>query len=157
MTLKESLMTIKDFRIDRCKKHNLCDILMIVLIGYLTGCKDSEYNNYNDESKSHKAAHVVCTNLKWLAEKDEWKNLCGIGMVRSSRLTKDGESTELRQGKKRKMSALRFAESIMRLPCSAQWWLLPVESTADPTLKNSRYNLYKALHKKQRTVSQIYQ
>ena len=133
MTLKESLMTIKDFRIDRCKKHNLCDILMIVLIGYLTGCKDmeeihfsaevseemlrkylelpngipstdtilrvlagidgkelekvladyaretfgsripekeviaidgktirrSEYNNHNDESKSHKAAHVV--------------------------------------------------------------------------------------------------
>ena len=42
MTLKESLMTIKDFRIDRCKKHNLCDILMIVLIGYLTGCKDIE-------------------------------------------------------------------------------------------------------------------
>ena len=286
MTLKESLMTIKDFRIDRCKKHNLCDILMIVLIGYLTGCKDmeeihfsaevseemlrkylelpngipstdtilrvlagidgkelekvladyaretfgsripekeviaidgktirrSEYRNHNDESKSHKAAHVVsafassmeicfgqvkteeksneitaipellellelkglivtidamgcqkkiaekivekkadylfslkgnqeklhedvkdffnheldekyceryriqklscavekdhgriekrdyylCTNLKWLAEKDEWKNLCGIGMARSSRLTKDGESTELR-------------------------------------------------------------
>ena len=121
MTLKESLMTIKDFRIDRCKKHNLCDILMIVLIGYLTGCKDmeeihfsaevseemlrkylelpngipstdtilrvladyaretfgsripekeviaidgktirrSEYRNHNDESKSHKAAHVV--------------------------------------------------------------------------------------------------
>lgn len=40
MTLKESLMTIKDFRIDSCKKHNLCDILMIVLIGYLTGCKN---------------------------------------------------------------------------------------------------------------------
>lgn len=40
MTLKESLMTVKDFRIDRCKKHNLCDILMIVLIGYLTGCKE---------------------------------------------------------------------------------------------------------------------
>ena len=114
-------MTIKDFRIDRCKQHNLCDILMIVLIGYLTGCKDmeeihfnaevseemlrknlelpngipstdtilrvladyaretfgsripekeviaidgktirrSEYRNHNDESKSHKAAHVV--------------------------------------------------------------------------------------------------
>ena len=107
-----------------------------------------------------KADYYLCTNLKWLAEKDEWKNLCGIGMVRSSRLTKDGESTELRQGKKRqqctefeyykktcyelikgfrfanhykkeesynrqqtdtlfkkrKMSALRFAESIMRLP-----------------------------------------
>lgn len=60
MTLKESLMTIKDFRIDRCKKHNLCDILMIVLIGYLTGCKDIE------------EIHFKC------------------------RLTKDGESTELR-------------------------------------------------------------
>lgn len=33
-------MTVKDFRIDRCKKHNLCDILMIMLIGYLPGCKD---------------------------------------------------------------------------------------------------------------------
>ena len=43
-----------------------------------------------------KADYYLCTNLKWLAEKDEWKNLCGIGMVRSSRLTKDGESTELR-------------------------------------------------------------
>lgn len=42
MTLKESLMIVKDFRIDRCKKHNLCYILMIVLISYLTGCKDIE-------------------------------------------------------------------------------------------------------------------
>ena len=286
MTLKESLMTIKDFRIDRCKKHNLCDILMIVLIGYLTGCKDFEeihftaeiweerlkkylelpngipsadtilrvlagidgkelervlavyaretfgsqipekeiiaidgktikrsaYTNHNDESKSHKAAHVVsafassmeicfgqvkteeksneitaipelldlleikglivtidamgcqkkiaekiiekkadylfslkgnqekihedvkdffnheldekycqrykiqslscglekdhgriekrdyylCTNLKWLAEKDEWKNLGAVGMVRSHRMTNGSESTEFR-------------------------------------------------------------
>ena len=286
MTLKESLMTIKDFRIDRCKKHNLCDILMIVLIGHLTGCKDFEeihftaeiweerlkkylelpngipsadtilrvlagidgkelervlavyaretfgsqipekeiiaidgktikrsaYTNHNDESKSHKAAHVVsafassmeicfgqvkteeksneitaipelldlleikglivtidamgcqkkiaekiiekkadylfslkgnqekihedvkdffnheldekyrqrykiqslscevekdhgriekrdyylCTNLKWLAEKDEWKNLGAVGMVRSHRMTNGSESTEFR-------------------------------------------------------------
>ena len=49
MTLKESLMTIKDFRIDRCKKHNLCDILMIVLIGYLTGCKDIEEIHFSAE------------------------------------------------------------------------------------------------------------
>lgn len=42
MTLKESLMIVKDFRIDRCKKQNLCEILMIVLISYLTGCKDIE-------------------------------------------------------------------------------------------------------------------
>ncbi|MBQ7538469.1 MAG: transposase family protein, partial [Treponema sp.] len=49
MTLKESLMTIKDFRIDRCKKHNLCDILMIVLIGYLTGCKDFEEIHFTAE------------------------------------------------------------------------------------------------------------
>ncbi len=49
MTLKESLMTVKDFRIDRCKKHNLCDILMIVLIGYLTGCKDIEEIHFSAE------------------------------------------------------------------------------------------------------------
>lgn len=42
-------MTIKDFRIDRCKKHNLCDILMIVLIGYLTGCKDMEEIHFSAE------------------------------------------------------------------------------------------------------------
>ena len=47
--MKESLMTIKDFRIDRCKKHNLCDILMIVLIGYLTGCKDIEEIHFSAE------------------------------------------------------------------------------------------------------------
>ena len=49
MTLKESLMNIKDFRIDRCKKHNLCDILMIVLIGYLTGCKNIEEIHFSAE------------------------------------------------------------------------------------------------------------
>ncbi len=49
MTLKETLMTIKDFRIDRCKMHNLCDILMIVLIGYLTGCKDIEEIHFSAE------------------------------------------------------------------------------------------------------------
>ena len=49
MTLKESLMTIKDFRIDRCKKHNLCDILMIVLIGYLTGCINMEEIHFGAE------------------------------------------------------------------------------------------------------------
>ena len=43
-----------------------------------------------------KREYYLYTNLKWLAEKDEWKNLCGIGMDRSSRLTKDGESAELR-------------------------------------------------------------
>lgn len=32
-----------------------------------------------------------------------------------------------------------------------------VETTSAPTLKNSRYNLYKALHKRQKTASQIYQ
>lgn len=47
--MKESLMTVKDFRIDRCKKHSLCDILMIVLIGYLTGCKDIEEIHFSAE------------------------------------------------------------------------------------------------------------
>ena len=286
MTLKETLMTVKDFRIDRCRKHNLSDILMIVLIGYLKGCKDIEeihftaeifeeelkkylelpngipsadtilrvlagidgkelekalavyaretfgtqipekeviaidgktirrsgYTNHKDESKSHKAAHVIsafasslgicfgqvkteeksneitaipellelleikglivtidamgcqkkiaekiigkkadylfslkgnqekihedvkdffsheldgkyceryriqslscgiekdhgriekreyflCTDLKWLEEKDDWKNLGAVGMVRRCRATKDGESREQR-------------------------------------------------------------
>lgn len=37
MILKESLETIKDSRIDRCKKHSLVDILMIVFFGLLCG------------------------------------------------------------------------------------------------------------------------
>ena len=49
MTLKESLMTVKDFRIDRCKKHNLCDILMTVLIGYLPECKDIKEIHFSAE------------------------------------------------------------------------------------------------------------
>lgn len=49
-----------------------------------------------DHGRIEKRDYYLCTNLKWLAKKDEWKNLCGIGMDRSSRLTKDGESTELR-------------------------------------------------------------
>ena len=39
MTEKDSLMMIEDFRIDRCKKHNLIDILMIVFFGLLCGYK----------------------------------------------------------------------------------------------------------------------
>ena len=35
-------MTIEDFRIDRCKKHKLVDILMIVFFGLLCGYKSIE-------------------------------------------------------------------------------------------------------------------
>ena len=42
MTVKDSLMAIKDFRVDRCKKHNLIDILMIVFFGLLCGYKSIE-------------------------------------------------------------------------------------------------------------------
>lgn len=42
MTLKESLETINDSRIDRCKKHSLVDILMIVFFGVLCGYKSIE-------------------------------------------------------------------------------------------------------------------
>lgn len=42
MTLKESLETINDSRIDRCKKHSLVDILMIVFSGILCGYKSIE-------------------------------------------------------------------------------------------------------------------
>ena len=41
-SLKESLETIKDSRIDRCKKHSLVDILMIVFFGLLCGYKSIE-------------------------------------------------------------------------------------------------------------------
>ena len=33
MTLQESFANIKDERIDRCKKHTLVDILMLVFVG----------------------------------------------------------------------------------------------------------------------------
>ena len=42
MTLQESFENIKDERIDRCKKHNLVDILMIVFVGVLCGYKSIE-------------------------------------------------------------------------------------------------------------------
>ena len=42
MNLKESLETINDSRIDRCKKHSLVDILMIVFFGVLCGYKSIE-------------------------------------------------------------------------------------------------------------------
>lgn len=42
MTVKESLMEITDYRIERCKKHKLEDILMIVFIGLLCGYKSIE-------------------------------------------------------------------------------------------------------------------
>ena len=42
MTLKESLETINDTRIDRCKKHSLVNILMIVFFGLLCGYKSVE-------------------------------------------------------------------------------------------------------------------
>ena len=42
MTLQETFEAIKDERIDRCKKHNLVDILMIVFLGIVCGYKSIE-------------------------------------------------------------------------------------------------------------------
>ncbi|WP_253728986.1 ISAs1 family transposase [Treponema sp. OMZ 857] len=42
MTLQEAFENIKDERIDRCKKHNLVDILMLVFMGVLCGYKSIE-------------------------------------------------------------------------------------------------------------------
>lgn len=39
MTLQESFERIKNERIEKCKKHNLVDILMIVFVGILCGYK----------------------------------------------------------------------------------------------------------------------
>lgn len=49
MTLKETFKTIEDFRVDRCKKHKLVDILMIVFIGILCGYKSIEQIHLNAE------------------------------------------------------------------------------------------------------------
>ena len=42
MTLGEAFENITDARIERCKKHNLVDILMIVFVGILCGYKSIE-------------------------------------------------------------------------------------------------------------------
>ncbi len=46
MNLKESLETIKDNRIDRCKMHSLVDLLMILFFGLLCGYKSIESVNF---------------------------------------------------------------------------------------------------------------
>ena len=42
MTLEEAFENITEARIERCKKHNLVDILMIVFVGILCGYKSIE-------------------------------------------------------------------------------------------------------------------
>ena len=49
MTVKDSLMSIEDFRIDRCKKRKLVDILMIVFFGLLCGYKSIEEIHFYTE------------------------------------------------------------------------------------------------------------
>ena len=49
-----------------------------------------------DHGRIEKRDYYLCTNLKWLTEKDEWAELHGIGMVKCYRNTKNGESTDVR-------------------------------------------------------------
>ena len=49
MTIQEAIEDIKDDRIDRCKKHLLSDILMIVFLGVLCGYKSIEEIHFNAE------------------------------------------------------------------------------------------------------------
>ena len=49
MTIQEAFEDIKDDRIDRCKKHLLSDILMIVFLGVLCGYKSIEEIHFNAE------------------------------------------------------------------------------------------------------------
>ena len=49
MTLQETFEAIKDERIDRCKKHNLVDILMIVFLGIVCGYKSIEQIHFYAE------------------------------------------------------------------------------------------------------------
>ena len=64
MNLKESLETIKDSRIDRCKKHSLVDILMIVFFGLL--CRyNSEGTGKNRHRTAGKSIHRICKIRFW--------------------------------------------------------------------------------------------
>jgi len=49
MTVQEAFEEITDKRIDRCKKHLLSDILMIVFLGVLCGYKSIEEIHFNAE------------------------------------------------------------------------------------------------------------
>ena len=42
MALQGTFEEVKDERIERCKKHSLVDIVMIVFFGVLCGCKSIE-------------------------------------------------------------------------------------------------------------------
>ena len=59
MNLKESLETINDSRIDRCKKHSLVDILMIVFFGLLCGYKSIKSIHLYADSRSSKACQTM--------------------------------------------------------------------------------------------------
>ena len=63
MNLKESLETINDSRIDRCKKHSLVDILMIVFFGLLCGYKSIEsIHLYAELSKNVLKKYLALAN-----------------------------------------------------------------------------------------------
>ncbi len=84
MELKESLKQIKDFF-----SHELDE-------KYCTRYKIQHFDCgvEKDHGRIEKRDYYLCTNLKWLAEKDEWAELHGIGMVKCHRNTKNGESTD---------------------------------------------------------------
>ena len=59
MTLQESFENIKDERIDRCKKHNLVDILMIMFMGVLCGYKSIEGITSATIIKQYTSVYIV--------------------------------------------------------------------------------------------------
>ena len=63
MTLQESFENIKDERIERCKKHNLVDILMILFVGVLCGYKSIEqiqfYAALSEQNEDQSAGDIT--------------------------------------------------------------------------------------------------
>ena len=78
ITLEEAFENITNERSERCKKHNLVDILMIVFLGILCGYKSiAQIHFYASLSEGITSA---AENKPCFEQKKEWKKLATFGM-----------------------------------------------------------------------------
>ncbi|MCK9170576.1 MAG: transposase family protein, partial [Treponema sp.] len=59
MTLLDTMEEIEDTRIDRCKKHELVDILMICLLGFFIGLTDIEGIAFWAKTQKERLSRVI--------------------------------------------------------------------------------------------------
>ncbi len=59
MTLLDALEEIEDTRIDRCKKHELVDILLICLLGFFIGLTDIESIAYWAKKQKDRLTRII--------------------------------------------------------------------------------------------------